>query len=100
MFIIKHILDSEEFQQLSNISVVGLMGMATFTNDMNVIESEFTSLKNFFDDNGDVETFKKGASIFKEGDHANKIYLLIIFSLVTIIPLNSLLHHSSFIFLW
>lgn len=63
---IKHILDSEEFQQLSNISVVGLMGMATFTNDMNVIGSEFTSLKDFFDElkaqNPSLKTLSMGMS--------------------------------------
>ncbi|WP_378182755.1 response regulator [Aquimarina sp. SS2-1] len=34
-------------------------------------------LKNFFDDHGDIVEFKKGESIFKEGDHSNKIYLIL-----------------------
>ena len=33
-------------------------------------------LKNFFDDYGEVITFKKGSIIFNEGDHSNKIYLI------------------------
>lgn len=34
-------------------------------------------LKNFFDDNGSIENYKKGEVIYKEGDHANKIYLVL-----------------------
>ncbi|MEL6918189.1 MAG: response regulator, partial [Bacteroidota bacterium] len=34
-------------------------------------------LKNFFDDHGDVLTYEKGALIYAEGDHSNKIYLIL-----------------------
>ncbi len=34
-------------------------------------------LKNFFDDHGDIARCKKSESIFKEGDHSNKIYLIL-----------------------
>lgn len=34
-------------------------------------------LKNFFDDNGNVEEFKECEIIFKEGEHSNKIYLIL-----------------------
>lgn len=34
-------------------------------------------LKNFFDDNGDVVSFKKGDVIFEEGVRSNSIYLLL-----------------------
>ncbi|WP_109299414.1 response regulator [Aquimarina sp. AU474] len=34
-------------------------------------------LKNFFDDHGDISKYKKGVSIFKEGDHSNNIFLII-----------------------
>lgn len=47
---IKTILNSDEFQQLSNISVVGLMGMATFTDNQSVIQEEFASLRGLFDE--------------------------------------------------
>ncbi|MEM6719025.1 MAG: YggS family pyridoxal phosphate-dependent enzyme [Bacteroidota bacterium] len=40
-----NLLSSEEFQQLENINIVGLMGMATFTNDMKKVRSEFKYLK-------------------------------------------------------
>lgn len=34
-------------------------------------------LKNFFDDNGKPSTFKKGASIYKAGEHSNTVYLIL-----------------------
>ena len=39
----------EEIQHLPNVRVVGLMGMATFTEDKNQIREEFFSLKSNFD---------------------------------------------------
>ncbi|MFV8351661.1 YggS family pyridoxal phosphate-dependent enzyme [Flavobacterium sp. XS2P14] len=43
------ILASNEFQLLKNIRVVGLMGMATFTDNNDQIKNEFTYLKSIFD---------------------------------------------------
>ncbi|WP_308992033.1 YggS family pyridoxal phosphate-dependent enzyme [Mariniflexile litorale] len=43
------VLKSEAFLQLKNIQVVGVMGMATFTENENQIKKEFTLLKTFFD---------------------------------------------------
>ncbi|MCL4144593.1 UNVERIFIED_CONTAM: hypothetical protein GTU68_041191 [Idotea baltica] len=43
------ILASEEIKTLQNIKVVGLMGMATFTEDTKQLNEEFSSLKKFFD---------------------------------------------------
>lgn len=34
-------------------------------------------LKNFFDDQGEISNYKKGEIIYKEGDHSNKIYLIL-----------------------
>ncbi|WP_025743256.1 response regulator [Aquimarina pacifica] len=34
-------------------------------------------LKNFFDDHGEIVTYKKGAPVYKEGDHSNKIFLIL-----------------------
>jgi uncharacterized pyridoxal phosphate-containing UPF0001 family protein len=34
---------------MKNIRIVGLMGMATFTDDQNQIKKEFTHLKSIFD---------------------------------------------------
>jgi pyridoxal phosphate enzyme (YggS family) len=48
-FQIKKILDSKELEALQNIQVVGLMGMASFTQNKEQIKQEFKSLKTFFD---------------------------------------------------
>ena len=45
---IKAILNASEFRELKNISVVGLMGMATFTDNEAIIQEEFTSLQVLF----------------------------------------------------
>ncbi|MGP1994411.1 YggS family pyridoxal phosphate-dependent enzyme [Zobellia laminariae] len=46
---LKAILISEEYHQLKNINVVGLMGMATFTDDETQVRREFKQLKSIFD---------------------------------------------------
>lgn len=43
------IFNSEFFSSLKNIKIVGIMGMATFTEDMEVVKSEFSHLKSCFD---------------------------------------------------
>lgn len=35
------------------------------------------ALKNHFDDNGEMSTFKKGASIYEERQHSNTVYLIL-----------------------
>ncbi len=42
-------LDSKDREELKFIRITGLMGMATFTDDRDLIRSEFKSLKTFFD---------------------------------------------------
>jgi pyridoxal phosphate enzyme (YggS family) len=46
---LNHILTSDDFKSLENIRIVGLMGMATFTENHNQIEKEFNHLKSIFD---------------------------------------------------
>ncbi|MEN8125918.1 MAG: YggS family pyridoxal phosphate-dependent enzyme [Bacteroidota bacterium] len=46
---IEKIVKSEEFKALENIKVVGLMGMASFTDVEDQISNEFKSLQIFFD---------------------------------------------------
>lgn len=46
---VKTILETETFKSLQNIKVVGLMGMATFTEDENQIEKEFQQIKTLFE---------------------------------------------------
>lgn len=44
-----HLIDSDSFKTMSNIRIVGLMGMATFTNNQSQIKKEFLLLKSIFD---------------------------------------------------
>jgi len=46
---IESILNSDELKSLKNIAIVGLMGMASFTDNLKQVVQEFTSLKTFFD---------------------------------------------------
>lgn len=43
------ILNSEEFKGFNNVKVIGLMGMATFTDNQHQIKREFEHLKSIFD---------------------------------------------------
>lgn len=43
------ILDSSEYKALKNITVVGVMGMATYTDDEQQVRNEFRFLKKIFD---------------------------------------------------
>lgn len=43
------LLQSTECKELKNIRIVGLMGMATFTDNQQLIRKEFRGLKNLFD---------------------------------------------------
>jgi len=42
------ILSSKEFIEMKNISIEGVMGMATFTDDTNQVSSEFRTLESYF----------------------------------------------------
>ena len=46
---LKDLLASETFKNLNNIRIVGLMGMATFTENQSQIKKEFIHLKSIFD---------------------------------------------------
>ncbi len=46
---LENLLVSETFINLKNIKIVGLMGMATFTENQNQIKKEFEHLKSIFD---------------------------------------------------
>ena len=41
--------DSKELNELNNVKVAGLMGMASFTDDLNKVRREFQYLKKLFD---------------------------------------------------
>ena len=44
-----YLVSSNEIQELKNIRIVGLMGMATFTDNKEQVKKEFTHLKSIFD---------------------------------------------------
>ena len=50
------ILHSEEFSELKHIKVIGLMGMATFTNNQIQVKKEFLLLKNTFEELKQLKT--------------------------------------------
>ena len=47
---IRELLKSNEYHLWNNINIVGLMGMATFTENKNLVKQEFDYLKNIFDE--------------------------------------------------
>lgn len=63
---IKGILVNDDFKELKNISIVGLMGMASFTSDETQVRHEFSHLKSIFDElkiqNPTLKTISMGMS--------------------------------------
>ena len=51
-----NILQSEEFSELKHITIKGVMGMATFTNDKVQVKQEFDNLKTTFEDLKKLQT--------------------------------------------
>lgn len=46
---VKALLESASFQELEHIQIAGVMGMATFTDNMDQVRTEFKRLKGYFD---------------------------------------------------
>ena len=44
----KEILNSEEYSKMQNVEIIGLMGMATFTEDLEQVGKEFQALNSVF----------------------------------------------------
>ena len=61
------IIQSEDFSQLQNIKIVGVMGMATFTENQIQIKEEFSLLKTIFDSLKSIETFNFKPEIISMG---------------------------------
>ena len=59
------IIQSDAFQQLNNIRIVGFMGMATFTENKAQIEKEFRQLKFLFDQYKQLNEQPKSTSNFQ-----------------------------------
>lgn len=43
------LLQSDDYKSLNNVAICGVMGMATFTDDLVMVRNEFRNLKNIFD---------------------------------------------------
>lgn len=63
----KTLILSPEVRQLRNINIVGLMGMATFTEDEAQLKTEFSKLKNAFDSFKDIDTNNSDLKIVSMG---------------------------------
>ena len=66
---ISSILGSKDLDNLSNVKVVGLMGMATFTDKTDIIANEFSSLKIFFDQQKNIHASLNILSMGMSGDY-------------------------------
>jgi pyridoxal phosphate enzyme (YggS family) len=62
------LLDSAEYKDLQNIKVIGLMGMATFTENEKQIKSEFQTIQTLFNDLKNKHGFTQ-LSIGMSGDY-------------------------------
>ena len=60
----REFLQGETWKQLDHVRICGLMGMATFTEDMEQVEREFASLQSFFEEL--KSTYFKDEAAFKE----------------------------------
>lgn len=63
----KDLITSVKVNKLRNINIVGLMGMATFTDDEVQLKSEFNKLKNTFDSFKDIQTDNSDLKIISMG---------------------------------
>ena len=66
---IENILASGELTQLTNIKVEGLMGMASFSSDQEIVSEEFKSLKTFYDHLNQAGHELKVLSMGMSGDY-------------------------------
>ncbi|SDR67759.1 YggS family pyridoxal phosphate-dependent enzyme [Christiangramia echinicola] len=65
----REILNSEAYSKMENVKVIGLMGMATFTDDEDQIRSEFKYLKSVFDKFRDEHPDLQELSMGMSGDY-------------------------------
>ncbi len=63
------LLKSDEFSELKHINVIGLMGMATFTDNTTQVENEFKFLKSAFDKLSLISSELKTISMGMSGDY-------------------------------
>ena len=66
---IDEVISSEEFSELQNIKVVGFMGMATFTDNQEQLQEEFSSLATFFTERQNKNSKLSTLSMGMSGDY-------------------------------
>lgn len=66
---IEAILGSEELKELKNVKIEGLMGMASFSSDKNMISDEFKRLKIFYDKMNSLDAGFSILSMGMSGDY-------------------------------
>lgn len=69
---LSELIASPKFKEMKNIRIVGLMGMATFTDNQNQIQKEFSNLKSIFDNHKNLKTENcnlKSLSMGMSGDY-------------------------------
>ncbi|MDB4195998.1 YggS family pyridoxal phosphate-dependent enzyme [Flavobacteriales bacterium] len=64
------IIESEEFKKLENVSIAGVMGMATFTKDEDVVRKEFKTLKRISEKLLVISPDSKTVSMGMSGDYS------------------------------
>ena len=64
---VEQLLKSEELKNLKNINIQGLMGMASFTENNEIISAEFKTLKIFFDSLQKYKSFNVNQTILSMG---------------------------------
>jgi pyridoxal phosphate enzyme (YggS family) len=84
-----HDTSTGSVHELKNAKVIGLMGMASFTDDENKIRAEFSSLKKIFDENVQRSMFNAQFSTLSMGMSAD--YKIAIEEGSTMIRIGSLL---------
>lgn len=76
-YISKPFLEDELINAIeSRLAKSQLLHLAN-TNSYNERFKDINDLKNYFDDHGELCSFSKGEAIYMEGEHANKIYLIL-----------------------
>ncbi|WGD34780.1 YggS family pyridoxal phosphate-dependent enzyme [Olleya sp. YS] len=63
------ILQSEDFSALKNVNIIGVMGMATFTDNQEQIKQEFDLLKSTFDHLKTIQPDLNAISMGMSGDY-------------------------------
>jgi pyridoxal phosphate enzyme (YggS family) len=70
---LEELLNSEEFKKMTNTNVIGLMGMATFTDNQEQIKREFDYLKSLFNKYKSLKTDTSDSELAKQNCQLNTL---------------------------